>query len=200
MGLRKTFLMNITVRLYGSGSFICRPDTTWERESRDFFSPEFVGDIWYSPAVFARISKAGKFIGRKFAHRYYDGVNFGILLYPGEMLNTGKPDSIASASVLDHSSILPFPMYQPDVFRKEENAFVFRKNGDMLFRTGAGVGMIAKIEDTVSEASTVISQRIGDLIAVEMDKTQELFPINEKRAEISAEFCDSLLFRLSLIR
>ena len=58
--------MNITVKIFGTDSYICRPDTTWERENRDFYPPEFVGGIYYTPVIFARISKAGKFIGSKF--------------------------------------------------------------------------------------------------------------------------------------
>ena len=115
--------MNITVKIHGSRNFICRPDTTWERESRDFYSPEFASELFYTPVVFARISKAGKCIGRKFAARYYDGLNFGILLYPGEILNAGRPESLGAASILDHTSILPFPLFQPVVFATSGNSF-----------------------------------------------------------------------------
>ena len=87
--------MNITVRPYGSDMCYCRPDTTWERENRDIYSPECVDEWKATPIVFARISKAGKCISQKFISRYYDGFNFGMLLYIG-----GK--DIAFASCVDH--------------------------------------------------------------------------------------------------
>ena len=124
--------MNITVKIFGTDSYICRPDTTWERENRDFYPPEFVGGIYYTPVIFARISKAGKFIGSKFVSRYYDGLNFGILMYPEEMLGSRTPESIGFASLLDHSSVLPFPLYLPEVLATEGNCFVLEKDGKRI--------------------------------------------------------------------
>ena len=76
--------MNIIVKPYGSDLCYCRPDTTWERENKDFYSPECVNEIYWTPVVFARISKAGKCVGKKFVERYYDGVGCGMLMYCGK--------------------------------------------------------------------------------------------------------------------
>ena len=71
--------MNIVVQTY-DGRVQCRPDTSWEREDRDLFAPDFISAYDFVPVLFARICKAGKCIGGKFAGRYYDAVNYGILL------------------------------------------------------------------------------------------------------------------------
>ena len=201
MGLRQAILMNITVKIHGSRNFICRPDTTWERESRDFYSPEFASELFYTPVVFARISKAGKYIGGKFASRYYDGMNFGILLYPGEILNSPGQESLAAASVLDHTSILPFPLYQPVVFSSPGNILSLKKNGSQIFGTSTdeleGIGII---EDTICNASKIVSQRIGDLVAAELSAPALLVGKDEKKARLSASFCENELFGLSVIR
>ena len=192
--------MNIAVRTYASGCWVCRPDTTWERESRDFYIPEFCGKLLYSPVVFARISKPGKCIAPKFVPRYYDGLNFGVLLYPGAIMNSGLPESFAFASILDHSSILPFPLYLPEVFRSCGNTFVFRKDDRVLFSAGTGPDMLEFMEESISSASEYASQRTGDIVAAEIGAHRELLAENEKRAGISADFCDNRLFGLSLIR
>ena len=86
--------MNIIVKPYGSELCYCRPDTTWERENKDFYSPECVNEIYWTPVVFARVSKAGKCVGKKFVERYYDGVGCGMLLYCGTSglsVNSGDP-------------------------------------------------------------------------------------------------------------
>lgn len=86
--------MNIIVKPYGSSICYCRPDTTWERENKDFYSPECVNEIHWTPVVFARISKAGKCVGKKFVERYYDGVGCGMLMYCGASglsENSGDP-------------------------------------------------------------------------------------------------------------
>ena len=58
--------MNIIVQPYGKTLGYCRPDTTWERENKDFYVPESVDTLLWTPVLFARISKAGKCIGEKF--------------------------------------------------------------------------------------------------------------------------------------
>ena len=73
--------MNITVKPYDSELCYCRPDTTWEKEGRDFYVPDGVEKVLWTPVMFARISKAGKCVGAKFVSRYYDGFGIGALIY-----------------------------------------------------------------------------------------------------------------------
>ena len=120
--------MNIIVKPYGSSLCYCRPDTTWERENKDFYSPECVNELHWAPIVFARICKAGKCIGGKFAPRYYDAFNFGALLY----CHTSESPDIAFTSCADHTSLLPAPLYNPVVIENEENIFEVKKNGEKI--------------------------------------------------------------------
>ena len=55
--------MNIIVKPYSGQHCYCRPDTTWERENKDFYVPDGVENLRWAPVLFARISKAGKHIG-----------------------------------------------------------------------------------------------------------------------------------------
>jgi len=98
-----------------SGRVIVRPDTSWEKDNEDFYPQDFVDRISFTPVVFARICKPGKSIGIKFAERYYDGINCGILLYPEDLID-GSAEGFACASCIDHTSFLPFPQdgaYRP---------------------------------------------------------------------------------------
>ncbi|MGN0189693.1 MAG: hypothetical protein ACI395_09285, partial [Candidatus Cryptobacteroides sp.] len=69
--------MNIALKTY-SGMVTSRPDTTWERENRDWYIPDFITGVLWSPVLFTRIGKAGKCVGRKYADRYIDGMGFGL--------------------------------------------------------------------------------------------------------------------------
>ena len=119
--------MNIVVKPYGGSFSYCRPDTSWERENRDIYTPDRI-DRWdWAPIVFVRVCKAGKCVGRKFASRYYDAFGFGALLYVGAV---GEADiNIAAASCADHSSILPFPLYNIAVLEGQDN--IQGRSGDI---------------------------------------------------------------------
>lgn len=188
--------MNIITRPYDSNSCYCRPDTTWERENKDFYVPEEISELKWAPIVFVRISKAGKCIGRKFASRYYDAFNFGVLLY----CPSGEGSDIAFSSCTDHSSLLPFPMYNPVVMENEGNIFEVNADGRVLFSLSMNQEkLLDLIEDTIFTASARTSLRIGDFIAVELQPLSHLCSHKDSEMTLKSTFCDNVLFDIRVI-
>ena len=190
--------MNIIVKPYGSSLCYCRPDTTWERENKDFYSPECVNELHWAPIVFARICKAGKCIGGKFAPRYYDAFNFGALLY----CHTSESTDIAFTSCADHTSLLPAPLYNPVVMENEENIFEVKKNGEKIF-TSRDISIDASlkevIEDAICKASRLTTLRIGDFIAVELAPVSLMAASCDGETSLKATYCENELFDIKLI-
>ena len=190
--------MNIIVKPYGSSLCYCRPDTTWERENKDFYSPECVKELHWAPIVFARISKAGKCIGGKFASRYYDAFNFGALLY----CHTSESSDIAFTSCADHTSLLPAPMYNPVVMESEENIFEVRKNGENIF-SSRDIAIEASLKELIEEAICTASQlttlRIGDFIAVELAPVSLIAASCDGEAALKATYWENELFDMKVI-
>lgn len=160
--------MNIVVRSLDSYC-VCRPDTTWERENKDIYAPESVVKYDYAPVLFVRICKAGKCVAEKFASRYYDGFNYGLLLTAHLKLPSG--DEIVS-DCLDHSSILPFPLYNPVVLENEDKSFTVEADGKEFFSTSEDSP--ATVHKAIYELSAMVSLRIGDIVAVELQRPQTL--------------------------
>lgn len=181
--------MNIIIKPYGSDSCYCRPDTTWERENKDFYVPDNVRTLHWAPIVFARVSKAGKCINPKFASRYYDAFNFGLLIYTDE-------ENIAFSSCADHSSLLPLPLYNPVVAEGEDNLYKVMKNGEEIFCTRPDKSLI---EEAICKASQRTSVRIGDFVAAELDNLKPLAEQPEGEVQVKASFCENGLYDLKLI-
>ena len=206
--------MNIIVRPYGSDLCHCRPDTTWERENKDFYSPECVNEIYWTPVVFARISKAGKCVGRKFVERYYDGIGCGMLMYcSGQaMISNGPlPTSWAPpptrgwenaisdhqpirplSHIVDKTSILPHPLFQPVVL-EDEKAFIVNDTSVILS------GAKDLLEEAICKASTLTSLRIGDFVAVELAPAGLLASKDEGSAAFRASYCENDMYEFKLI-
>ena len=70
--------MNIIV-VCADGSFYTRPDTTLEREPKDFYIPDDITTATARNCTYIKIIKAGKAIPKAFAHRYFDALGRGIL-------------------------------------------------------------------------------------------------------------------------
>ena len=190
--------MNIIVKPYGSSLCYCRPDTTWERENKDFYSPECVNELHWAPIVFARICKAGKCIGGKFAPRYYDAFNFGALLY----CHTSESPDIAFTSCADHTSLLPAPLYNPVVMENEENIFEVKKNGEKIFDNrdiSIEASLKEVIEDAICKASQLTTLRIGDFIAVELAPVSLMAASCDGETSLKATYCENELFDIKLI-
>ena len=180
--------MNIITRPQGCDLCYCRPDTTWERENKDFYVPDNVETLYWAPIVFARISKAGKCIGTKFVSRYYDAYNCGVLLYCNDA-------PIAFSSCADHTSRLPFPLHNAETLDDGRIYKVFR-NGEEIFSAAADRTMI---EDTICKASQTTSLRIGDFVAAELDGLKPLAVSEDGQIALRGGFSDENAYDFKLI-
>ena len=181
--------MNIIVKPQGSDLCYCRPDTTWERENRDFYVPDSVDSLYWAPVIFARVSKAGKCINPKFASRYYDAFNFGMLMYTGD-------DAVAFTSCADHTSILPSPLYNAVVTEGEDNVYHVEKGGEAIFSIRPDK---EAVEEAICRASRLTSVRIGDFVAVELDDRKLLAARKDGEACIKGTFCENEIYGFKVI-
>ncbi len=180
--------MNILVRT-AEGKYVVRPDTTWERDNEDLYAPEFVNRISWTPVLFARISKPGRSVGEDFAERYYDGIGYGVLLYPEDMCD-GSEAGFACANCLDHTSFLPFPVYNKVTLDRPGNAFELSFT-PAVPEAASGSGRTPEasesirlfshcnasseaIRKAIAEATRYIYIRTGDIIAIELQARKPL--------------------------
>lgn len=187
--------MNIVV-LNASGSTIVRPDTTLKKSSDDFYVPDFVDTVSWSPVLFARISKPGKCIAAKFAERHYDSINYGMLLYPENFVD-GSEDGYARACCLDHTSFLPSPMYNKATLGREGNTVELRKNGEPLF--SATFAQAATIERLLEETTRFCYVRTGDLVCLELRPREPLCSRDSDECSISGSCCGNYLLDFKII-
>ena len=55
-----------------------KPDSAVLLKNNPFLIPEFSNDVHYEVEILVKIKKIGKYIDRKFAHKYYDEIGLGI--------------------------------------------------------------------------------------------------------------------------
>lgn len=177
--------MNILTRTY-SGRIVCRPDTTWEKDNEDFYPPEFIDALSYAPVFLAHILKPGRSVQKKFASRYFDGVGFGILLYPQNLMD-GSPEGYAEALCLDKTSYLPTPWLSPAEYSElpSETGFILKKNEKELFR--CPLPSLGMVEEAIAQASRLAYIRTGDIVAIELASCSPLMQRTEGQATIASE-------------
>ncbi len=55
-----------------------KPDTALLKDNAPFYYPDFSNDVHHEVEILLKISKEGKYIEEKFAHKYYDEIGVGI--------------------------------------------------------------------------------------------------------------------------
>lgn len=190
--------MNILVKTAG-GHVIVRPDTSWERDNEDVFLPEFVQNVSWAPVFFARVCKPGRSVSSNFADRYFDGIGYGVLLYPENLID-GSEEGYACASCLDHTSFLPFPVYNKITLGRESNIFELKKDGKRIFSCSSADGQ-DMMEQAIEEITKFCYIRTGDIIAIELAARSELIARKGDGAEcrLQGTYCENFALDFKVI-
>lgn len=130
--------MNIIV-VRNDGSWYTRPDSTLEREAKDFYLPDGMTAATAAGLRYIKIIKAGKAVQPKFAERYYNSLGSGVILY-------GKDAEGRLHPYIDGSTI---------ILPADENAATLDEEGK------------AQIAETLQRVTASMSVRIGDIVVFE---------------------------------
>lgn len=133
--------------------------------NKPFFYPEFTDRIDYECEVVIKVSKNGKYIQEKFAHKYYNEITVGIDLtardLQKELKSKGLPWELAKA--FDASAIVgDFVPITPEM-NLQDLSFELKRN-DSTVQQGHTGKMIFNINEIIEFVSQYITINIGDLI------------------------------------
>ena len=166
--------MNIPVLTY-SGHVVVRPDQTYRHGQEELYVPDGINLVSWSPALFLHICKPGRCIEARFAGRYYDGAEFGILLYPEDLID-GSEESYASAICLNNTT------YFPDFTEMPATSSVI-SSGKVLFK--AQMPSEEKIGSAVETLTRICHIRTGDILALELAQRETLCTREQGGASLS---------------
>ena len=142
-----------------------KPETAVPRKGEPFFYPDFSQDIHHEVEIVLKISKIGKNIEERFAHKYYDeigvGIDFTARDVQSKLKAKGLPWELAkafdrSAPVSDFMPKTEFSDLQNLNFRLDINDQT-RQNGNTSF-------MLFKMDYIIAFVSRYFTLKKGDLI------------------------------------
>lgn len=186
--------MNIIV-LTQSGRVVSRPDTSWEKDSRDIYLPDFVKALSLSPVLFVKVTKPGRSISERFASRYHDSFGFGCLLYAEDLMDS-HPEAYASASCLDHTSILPADMLPIDRLSEEQDFRIYTDGKELTCCHALEADQINK---AIALATSHCSVRHGDFIAIELAPRTTIQASGEGQCTLEAKHNETQTIKLNII-
>ena len=145
--------------------FFMKPDTALLPPHNPFFYPSFSSDIHYEVELVMKVSKNGRSIAEKFAHKYYQeigvGIDFTARDLQTECKQKGLPWEIAKA--FDFSA--PVGQFLPkSEFNDLSNIDFGLKINDEWRQKGNSRDMIFSFDRIISYVSQFVMLRKGDYI------------------------------------
>jgi 2-keto-4-pentenoate hydratase/2-oxohepta-3-ene-1,7-dioic acid hydratase in catechol pathway len=143
-----------------------KPDSALLRNNDPFYIPHWTNDVHHEIELIVKISRLGKNIEKKFAHRYYKEIGIGVDFTARDIQNALKDKGLPweKAKAFDHSAMICNQFVSIESL-PNKNSIHFRldKNGQTV-QIGDSALMIFPIDDIIAHVSKYFTLKIGDLI------------------------------------
>ncbi|WP_413997667.1 fumarylacetoacetate hydrolase family protein [Flavobacterium sp. W1B] len=142
-----------------------KPDSAILLKQHPFVIPEFSEDIHHEIEIIVKISKVGKYIEPKFAHKYYDEISVGIDFTARDLQSELKAKGLPweKAKAFDGSAVIG-EFLPKEQFSSLENLTFELTNNDKSVQIGDSAFMLWKIDELISYVSQYFTLKIGDII------------------------------------
>lgn len=145
--------------------FFLKPDTALLRDNDPFYLPEFTKDLHYECEVIVKISKVGKNIQEKFAHKYYEQISLGIDFTARDLQtkckDKGLPWELAKA--FDYSAPVSNVFVDKNTLNLNQLDFHLDLDGKTV-QKGNTSDWIFHIDQIIAHVSQYMTLKTGDLI------------------------------------
>jgi len=142
-----------------------KPDTSILLKKQPFFIPDFSNNIHHEVEILIKIKKVGKYIDKKFAHKYYDEIGLGIDFTARDLQSRLKEKGLPweKAKAFDGAAVVG--KWIPKKEFSDVNLIDFRleKNGEVV-QEGNTKFMLWKIDEIIEYVSKYFTLKIGDII------------------------------------
>lgn len=142
-----------------------KPDSAILLKQHPFVIPEFSEDIHHEIELIVKISKVGKYIEPKFAHKYYEEISVGIDFTARDLQEKLKQKGLPweKAKAFDGSAVIGDFLPKTHFSSLENLTFELTNNGQSV-QKGCSSHMLWSIDELIAYVSQFFTLKIGDII------------------------------------
>lgn len=142
-----------------------KPDTALLKNDAPFFYPEFTKDVHHEVELVLRISKNGKKIQEKFAHKYFDAIGIGIDFTARDLQSAAKAKGLPWAIAKGFDGSAPVSHFaEKEKFGNLNDINFSLKVDEEVKQKGNTSLMLFSFDYIISYLSQFFTLRKGDLI------------------------------------
>jgi 2-keto-4-pentenoate hydratase/2-oxohepta-3-ene-1,7-dioic acid hydratase in catechol pathway len=142
-----------------------KPDTSVLLKKQPFFIPEFSNDVHHEVEILVKINKVGKYIDKKFAHKYYDEIGLGIDFTARDLQAQLKSKGLPweKAKAFDGAAVIGDWVPKKEFNDINNINFSLYKNDEVVQQGNTSL-MLWKIDEIIEYVSKYFTLKIGDII------------------------------------
>ena len=142
-----------------------KPDTAILLKKQPFFIPDFSNDVHHEVEILVKINKVGKYIDKKFAHKYYNEIGLGIDFTARDLQSKLKEKGLPweKAKAFDGAAVIGNWLSVSEFSNINAIEFSLKKN-DNIVQKGNTSHMLWKIDEIIEYVSKYFTLKIGDVI------------------------------------
>lgn len=142
-----------------------KPDTSILLKKQPFFIPDFSNDVQHEVEVLVKINRIGKYIDKKFAHKYYEEIGLGIDFTARDLQQDLKSKGLPweKAKGFDGAAVIGEWLPKSNFTNLNAINFSLQKN-ENLVQQGNTSQMLYKIDELIAYVSKYFTLKIGDII------------------------------------
>ena len=142
-----------------------KPDTAALKNNKPFYIPDFSSELHYETEIIVKISRLGKNIAPKFAHRYYEEIGLGVDFTARDVQRRlkaeGKPWEISKD--FDNSAVIGNFIPKEELGDVQNIHFHLNINGNTV-QKGHTSDMIFPVDEIIAWISRFFTLKIGDIL------------------------------------
>ncbi len=142
-----------------------KPETSLILNNQPFYFPDFSENIHYEAEIIVKINRNGKYIDKRFAHKYYDSVGIGIDFTARDLQDVAKQKGLPWDLAKGFNGSAPVSSFQPlGNYNDIKNInFSLTVNGETR-QQGNTSQMLFDVDEIISYVSKFILLKKGDII------------------------------------
>lgn len=142
-----------------------KPDTSVLLKKQPFFIPQFSNQVQHEVELLIKITKVGKHIDKKFAHKYYDEIGLGIDFTARDLQQQLKQKGLPweKAKAFDGAAVIGKFVSKTQFESLDTISFSLKKN-DQVVQQGNSSQMLWRFNELIEYISKYFTLKIGDVI------------------------------------
>lgn len=164
--------------------FFLKPDTAILPKRNPFYYPDFTQDLHHEVELVLHISKIGKSIEQKHAHKYYDAIGIGIDFTARDVQAECKKKGLPweKAKAFDNAAPISEDFIPISEFENLNNINFRLEINNEVVQQGNTANLLFSFDELISYVSKYFTLKIGDLIFTGTPEGVGPVAINDKLA------------------